>query len=121
MSAHSGTHLDGPTHWNCGFGDGKKTLICDIPLMNIIGEGVIVDISDQMDDYYIYGPEDVMKTGADIRKGDIVIINTGCTSIRRMDRRKTRSVTSTSTPAPSPSSRIGAWICSSSPAPRTTP
>lgn len=77
MSAHSGTHLDGPTHWNCGFHDGRKTLINDIPLINIIGDGVIVDISSQVSDYDIYGKEEILASGADIRKGDIVIINTG--------------------------------------------
>lgn len=77
MSAHAGTHLDGPTHWNCGFHDRTKTLINDIPLENIIGEGVIVDISSQVEDFDIYGPEEILASGADIRKGDILIINTG--------------------------------------------
>jgi len=41
-----------------------------------VGPGVVVDISDSVGDYDLYSPELLMKK-ADIRSGDILIINTG--------------------------------------------
>ncbi|BAJ62602.1 cyclase family protein [Anaerolinea thermophila] len=66
-----GTHLVGETAFHSG---GRR--ISDIPLTDLCGPGVIVDISDMVSDYSIYTPEMIMKK-ADVRPGDILIINTG--------------------------------------------
>ncbi|MEJ5314557.1 cyclase family protein [Anaerolinea sp.] len=66
-----GTHLVGETAFHSG---GRR--ISDIPLSDLCGPGVIVDISDMVSDYSIYTPEMIMAK-ADVRPGDILIINTG--------------------------------------------
>jgi kynurenine formamidase len=66
-----GTHLVGETAFHSG---GRR--ISDIPLSDLCGPGVIVDISDMVSDYSIYTPEMIMQK-ADVRPGDILIINTG--------------------------------------------
>jgi len=70
-SNHVGTHIDGQIHF---FASGKT--IGEVPINDWIGQGVVVDISDEVSDYSLYTPEMLMKK-ADIRKGDILIINTG--------------------------------------------
>jgi kynurenine formamidase len=66
-----GTHLVGETAFHSG---GRR--IADIPLRDLCGPGVVVDISDLVSDYSLYTPE--MTTGrATVKKGDILIINTG--------------------------------------------
>lgn len=67
----TGTHLVGETSFHSG---GRS--IADIPLKDLSGPGVIVDISDMVSDYSIYTPEMIMQK-ADVKKGDILIINTG--------------------------------------------
>jgi len=70
-SNHVGTHMDGEIHFHsCGRSIG------DVPMEEWIGPGVVVDIGDEMGDYDIYSPEMLMRK-ADIRKGDILIVNTG--------------------------------------------
>lgn len=66
-----GTHLVGETAYHSG---GRA--ISDVPLSDLCGQGVVVDISDMVSDYSLYTPEMIMKK-ADVRKGDILIINTG--------------------------------------------
>ena len=66
-----GTHLVGETAYHSG---GRA--ISDIPLKELSGQGVVVDISDEVSDYSLYTPEMITKK-ADVRKGDILIINTG--------------------------------------------
>jgi arylformamidase len=66
-----GTHLVGETAFHSG-----ARSIAKIPLTDLNGPGVIVDISDMVSDYSIYTPEMIMKK-ADVHKGDILIINTG--------------------------------------------
>ena len=70
-SNHVGTHMDGEIHF---FSSGRP--IGKVPLNEWVGPGVVVDISDEVEDYSLYTPEMLMKK-ADIRKGDILIINTG--------------------------------------------
>ena len=70
-SNHVGTHLDGSMHF-CTHGRD----IASIPLDELVAPGVVVDISDIVEDYGMYYSEDLMAR-ADIRKGDILIINTG--------------------------------------------
>lgn len=71
MSHHVGTHMDGEIHF---YSAGRT--IGQVPINEWIGRGVVVDISDEVGDYDLYSPELLMKK-ADIRKGDIIIINTG--------------------------------------------
>ncbi len=66
-----GTHLVGETAFHSG---GRR--ISDIPLSDLCGPGVVVDISDLVSDYSVYTPEMIMQK-ADVRKGDILIVNTG--------------------------------------------
>jgi len=70
-SNHIGTHLDGPLHFDTAGRD-----IASLELTKLCAPGVVVDLSDMMQDFGIYGPDDMMKR-ADIRKGDVLIINTG--------------------------------------------
>ncbi len=70
-SNHVGTHMDGEIHF---FSSGRP--IGKVPLNEWVGPGVVVDISDEVGDYDLYTPEMLMKK-ADIREGDILIINTG--------------------------------------------
>jgi kynurenine formamidase len=66
-----GTHLVGETAFHSG---GRA--IADIPLTDLCGQGVIVDISDAVSDYSLYTPE-MIEERVDVREGDILIINTG--------------------------------------------
>ncbi|GIK40812.1 MAG: hypothetical protein BroJett011_46450 [Chloroflexota bacterium] len=66
-----GTHLVGERAFHSG---GRA--IADIPLKELSGPGVIVDISDEVSDYSLYTPEMIMKK-ATVKKGDILIVNTG--------------------------------------------
>jgi len=70
-SNNTGTHLVGPRAFHSGM-----RAIADIPLSDLYGEGVVVDISDAVEDYGLYTPE--MITGrVNVKKGDILLINTG--------------------------------------------
>jgi kynurenine formamidase len=70
-SNHVGTHLDGPLHF-CA--SGKD--IASIPLSQLYGPGVVVDLSDIAQDYGIYTSKDITDR-VEVKKGDILIINTG--------------------------------------------
>ena len=70
-SNHVGTHLDGSLHF-CTHGRD----IAAIPLTDLIGEGVVVDLSDIAEDYGIYTAKDITDR-VEVKKGDILIINTG--------------------------------------------
>ena len=70
-SHHVGTHIDGEIHFHSS---GRS--IGDTPLDFWYGPGVVVDISDEVEDYSLYSPEMLMSK-ADIKQGDILIINTG--------------------------------------------
>ncbi|MCD4817319.1 MAG: cyclase family protein [Candidatus Cloacimonetes bacterium] len=70
-SNHVGTHIDGQIHF---FASGKT--IGEVPMDDWVGSGVVVDISDEVEDYSLYSPEMLMKK-VEIKKGDILIINTG--------------------------------------------
>ncbi len=70
-SNNTGTHLVGPRAFHSG-----ARAIADIPLTDLSGEGVVVDISDQVSDYSLYTPE-MITNKVDVKEGDILIINTG--------------------------------------------
>ena len=66
-----GTHLVGETAFHSG-----ARAIADIPLSDLCGQGVVVDISDAVSDYSLYTPE-MITSRATVKEGDILIINTG--------------------------------------------
>ena len=70
-SNNTGTHLVGPRAFHSG-----ARAIADIPLSDLCGEGVVVDISDAVSDYSLYTPEDITSR-VPVKPGDILIINTG--------------------------------------------
>ena len=70
-SNHVGTHLDGEIHF---YTPGKD--IAELSLDYLVAPGVVVDLSDAVDDYDIYTSK-MVEDRADVREGDILIINTG--------------------------------------------
>ncbi len=73
---HIGTHLDGPLHFDPA---GKD--IASVPMEYLVGEGVIIDISDQVGELEIYTPEILERKAKqynlEIKDGDIIAIYTG--------------------------------------------
>ena len=70
-SNNTGTHLVGPRAFHSG-----AAAISDIPLTDLCGEGVVVDISDLVSDYSLYTPE-MITDRVEVKEGDILIVNTG--------------------------------------------
>jgi arylformamidase len=66
-----GTHLVGERAFHSA---GRA--IADIPLEELCGPGVVVDISDSVSDYGLYTPE-MITDRVDVQDGDILVINTG--------------------------------------------
>jgi kynurenine formamidase len=73
-SNHMGTHLDAPRHFVT-----KGKTIDEVPIEWCYGPGVIVDLSDMLDDLDVFRPEDIEKR-VEVRQGDILFIHTGCTA-----------------------------------------
>ena len=70
-SNHIGTHLDGERHfWTAGRD------MASIPLEELFGEGVVVDLSDAVGDYDIYTSK-MIEERVDVKENDILIIHTG--------------------------------------------
>ncbi len=70
-SNHMGTHLDAPRH----FVTNGKT-VDQIPLEWLYGPGVIVDLSDVLDELDIFTPQ-MIEERVEVREGDILFIHTG--------------------------------------------
>ena len=70
-SNHVGTHIDGEIHFHA-----SGRTIGEVPMNELVGSAVVVDISGEVGDYDLYSPEMLMKK-VEIKKGDILIINTG--------------------------------------------
>ncbi|PSQ15321.1 cyclase [Halobacteriales archaeon QS_8_69_26] len=68
---HTGTHLDGEKHF---LADGRD--IEGVGLDELVGDGVVVDLSDAVDDYDVYTSE-MVEERVDVREGDILFIHTG--------------------------------------------
>jgi kynurenine formamidase len=71
LPLHSGTHFDGEMHIISGGAD-----LASVPLDRLCREGVIVDLSDELDDWSVITPE-MITSRMDVKKGDILIYNTG--------------------------------------------
>jgi kynurenine formamidase len=70
-SNHVGTHLDGPLHFDTAGRD-----VASLELTKLCAPGVVVDLSDQAEDFGIYTPEDIERR-VTVKEGDVLIINTG--------------------------------------------
>ncbi len=70
---HVGTHFDGGMHAT----DGRKGDVSSLPMDYLFNRGVVVDISDQCEDWTVITPQMIEKTGVEIRPGDILILHTG--------------------------------------------
>ncbi|HSA80547.1 MAG TPA: cyclase family protein [Geminicoccaceae bacterium] len=70
-SNHMGTHLDAPRHFVS-----NGMTVDQIPMEWLYGPGVIVDLSDQVEELGLFRPED-LEARADIREGDILFLHTG--------------------------------------------
>lgn len=71
LPLHSGTHFDGEFHIISG---GKD--VQSVPLDTLCREGVIVDISDEMEDWSVIKPHHITDR-VEVKKGDILIYHTG--------------------------------------------
>jgi arylformamidase len=71
LPLHSGTHFDGEMHIVSG---GKD--LASVPLDRLFGEGVIVDVSEEMHDWAVIKPHHITDR-MEVRKGDILIYHTG--------------------------------------------
>jgi kynurenine formamidase len=71
LPLHSGTHFDAEFHIISGGKDMRS-----VPLDVLCREGVIVDISDDMDDFAVIKPSMVTER-VEVKKGDILIYHTG--------------------------------------------
>ena len=71
LPLHSGTHFDAEMHIISGGAD-----LASVPLDRLCREGVIVDLSDELDDWSVITPE-MITSRMDVKKGDILIYNTG--------------------------------------------
>ena len=70
-SNHIGTHLDAPRHFVTG-----GMTIDEIPMEWLYGPGVIVDLTDEMDELAAYTPE-MIESRVEVREGDILLLHTG--------------------------------------------
>lgn len=70
-SNHMGTHLDAPRHFVT-----NGMTIDQIPLDWLYGPGVIVDLTDEMDELAVYTPK-MIESRVEVREGDLVILHTG--------------------------------------------
>jgi len=68
---HVSTHLDAPMHAVPGGCD-----MASIPLSRLFGEGVVVDISDQVHDWSFITPK-MITDRVEVRRGDILLYYTG--------------------------------------------
>lgn len=71
LPLHSGTHFDAEFHAVSGGKDMRS-----VPLDVLCREGVIVDISDEMEDFAVIKPRTITER-AEVKKGDILIYHTG--------------------------------------------
>jgi kynurenine formamidase len=73
LSPHTGTHVDSPLHVI-----GDAPTIGEIELDNVVGEAVVIDLTDKGANSAIT-PEDLKKFEEEIRPGDIIVLRTDWT------------------------------------------
>lgn len=72
---HGGTHLDAPIH----FSEGRQT-VDEIPLLNLVGPAVVMDVSDRAHPDYLVSVADLQSWEAEhgpIPDGSILLVRTG--------------------------------------------
>lgn len=99
---HVGTHLDAPMHFVANAGD-----MASIPLDRLYHEGVIVDVSDQVEDWGIIRPEHITNN-VEVREGDIIIIHTGWHHYYKGEREENQDKYFYY--APGPASEMAKWM-----------
>ena len=70
-SNHMGTHLDAPRHFVTA-----GMTIDEIPIEWLCGPGVVVDLTDEMDELAIYTPK-MIEDRVDVKTGDLLFLHTG--------------------------------------------
>ncbi|HET7463006.1 MAG TPA: cyclase family protein, partial [Longimicrobium sp.] len=70
-SNHMGTHLDAPRHFVT-----RGMTIDQIPMNWLCGPGVVVNLTDEIDELAVYTPK-MIEDRVEVRKGDILILHTG--------------------------------------------
>jgi len=88
MGSHVGTHIEFPYHH---LKNGKSA--ADYPLERMVGDAVLLDFSRKKKDEEITRQE-ILALGADIRKGDIVLIRTDMDRLWNTDKAHDRPVLS---------------------------
>lgn len=88
MGSHVGTHIEFPYHH---LKNGKSA--ADYPLERMVGDAVLLDFSRKKKDEEITRQE-ILALGADIRKGDIVLIRTDMDKLWNTDKAHDRPVLS---------------------------
>ena len=88
MGSHVGTHIEFPYHHRK---DGMSA--ADYPLERLIGDAVLLDFSHKRKDEEITRQE-IIGTGVEIRRGDIVLIRTDMHKVWKMPRGHDRPVLS---------------------------
>jgi kynurenine formamidase len=72
MALHVGTHIDGAMHGTDGMGD-----MASYSMDFLCNNGVVVDVSEHMEDWGVITPAMLEAAPVEIREGDILIIHTG--------------------------------------------
>ena len=88
MGSHVGTHIEFPYHH---LKNGKSA--ADYPLERMVGDAVLLDFSRKKKDEEITRQE-ILALGADIRKGDIMLIRTDMDKLWNTDKAHDRPVLS---------------------------
>ena len=70
---HVGTHIDGALHAT----DGREGDMASYPLEFLVNKGVVVDISDKVEDWGIITPDMITSADVKVEQGDILILHTG--------------------------------------------
>lgn len=70
-SNNTGTHFVGPRAFHSGLRS-----IADLPLRDLCGPGVVVDVSDEVEDYGFYTPA-MIEERVEVREGDLLVVHTG--------------------------------------------
>jgi kynurenine formamidase len=71
LPLHSGTHFDAEMHIVSGGSD-----LASVPIDTLCREGVIVDVSDECEDWSVITPE-MIESRMQVNEGDILLYNTG--------------------------------------------
>ena len=80
LGTHNSTHVDAPWHYNSTIDGARAETIDELPLEWFFAPGVVVDFTGRGDGEVITAAEmeaGIVKTGHELRDGDIVLVRTG--------------------------------------------